>query len=842
MNKRHFVPDWPRSNGARCRNSALLIFSVCLTALFFLVSNGLAQTAYISDAWWTYQQDCNGDGCKAGTLPGNMARLNWASDVTNCDGTLTVFEIVYSKPCASSTWTAVFTNAAHSITGCRSVGADPSVNLPMAAGCACRDYKIEVYRQGQTKPDYVQSGTNDVDLAHHSEQLLSEDYCLSDFFATCVSLSGASGSESDNNSFASKEPGEPNHAGNPGGHSLWYCWTAPTNTPVTFDTVGSTFDTLLAVYTGGVISNLTLVAGQDDIAGATDRWSRVTFTPTTGTTYHLAVDGFGGATGDVVLNWNQTGTPLADLIIWGPSANPVIISRTFSPGDCEVVEGCEVVGTRRLLSFNTETRNVGSGDLVVGNPATNSLFVWAKCHQHYHFEKFAEYHLLDLSGNVVPSAFGHKVGFCLEDYQPWAPNAPPGKYNCTFQGIQAGWADVYSGYIPPPNGFIGVACQYMDITDVPPGDYSLQMIVNPDGLLPESNYGNNTTYVPVRIPPATSDCPSPPVNNDFASGTVITTSPWSSVEFNNCATTEPGEPNHLGVAGGHSVWFTWTPVSNQTVVVTTKRSDFDTILAVYTGNTVSNLTLVASNDDIIPGIFVQSALSFNAVAGTTYHIVGDGFLDSSAGPSVGALVLNLNPPASDDFSNAWVLAGGSGTTNSYNIGASKESMEPAHAGDVGGHSVWFTWMAPSNGPVDFNTAGSDFDTTLAVYTGNTVSNLTAIASNDDDAGGAGLVTSRLWFNAVAGTNYQIAVDGFGGVTGNIVLNWNMENKLGIARLSNGACQVSFTGVDWQRYHILESMDLIHWITNTTVTMSGGLHTYTNGETAPFEFYRTMRVP
>ncbi len=104
------------------------------------------------------------------------------------------------------------------------------------------------------------------------------------------------------------------------------------------------------------------------------------------------------------------------------------------------------------------------------------------------------------------------------------------------------------------------------------------------------------------------------------------------------------------------------------------------------------------------------------------------------------------------------------------------------------------------------------------------------------------MTSRLWFNAVAGTNYQIAVDGFGGVTGNIVLNWNMENKLGIARLSNGACQVSFTGVDWQRYHILESMDLIHWITNTTVTMSGGLHTYTNGETAPFEFYRTMRVP
>ena len=43
--------------------------------------------------------------------------------------------------------------------------------------------------------------------------------------------------------------------------------------------------------------------------------SRVTFTPVTGTTYHIAVDGFGGARGPVELNWNQAGTGLPDLIV-----------------------------------------------------------------------------------------------------------------------------------------------------------------------------------------------------------------------------------------------------------------------------------------------------------------------------------------------------------------------------------------------------------------------------------------------------------------------------------------------------------------------------------------------
>ena len=815
------------------KRSRMALFVTIVFTLPAVLCNVSAQTVFISDAWWTFQQDCNGDGCKAGTLPGEMARLNWEPDVTNCTGTVLVFEKVYVRSCGSLAWTTMYTNPPHAITACRSLN-QQYVDLPFGADCVCRDYKIEIYRNGRTVPDHTRSNTNDADLAQHKEQMLAQDFCLSDMFASCISLRGPAGSESDNNQNATKEPSEPNHAGNAGGRSLWYCWSTTNNTIVTFDTLGTTFDTLLAVYTGNDVSNLTLIAGNDDVAGATNRLSKVSFTPVPGMTYHIAVDGYGGASGIVNLNWNQSAQALPDLIIWGPSASPIILSRTFAANDCEVLEGCGQAGTRRLLSFTTETRNIGAGDLVIGNPAANPLFIWATCHQHWHFEQFAEFSLLDTNGNVV--AAGHKVGFCIEDVQPWSANGRPARYNCNNQGLQAGWADIYPGF----TGFSsGVACQYIDITTVAPSEYVLQMVINPDNKLIESRTDNNITYVPVTIPPA--NCTIVPASDSFANATVVNQVPFSGSELNNCATREAGEPNHAGQTGGHSLWFFWTSESNHTAVITTKRSDFDTLLAVYTGTSVSSLTRVASNDDIALGYLLQSSVRFPATAGTTYLIAIDGY-----NSAVGNAVLNINPPPNDDFLTAFVISGTSGATNGYCIGASKELFEPAHASDVGGHSVWYNWTAPSSGPVDFNTLGSDFDTTLAVYNGGVVTNLTPVVSNDDDVETGGLSTSHLWFFANAGTTYRIAVDGFVGDFGNIVLNWNMDSKLAIMNLADGTVQVGLTGVDWHRYTLLGSTNSLLWSTNApTITMSSGLHLFTkkaasNG--APLQLFRAIRAP
>ena len=59
-----------------------------------------------------------------------------------------------------------------------------------------------------------------------------------DNFANALVLAGNSGSLTGTNRDATKEPGEPNHAGGPGGASIWYRWTAPNSGQVTFDTIG----------------------------------------------------------------------------------------------------------------------------------------------------------------------------------------------------------------------------------------------------------------------------------------------------------------------------------------------------------------------------------------------------------------------------------------------------------------------------------------------------------------------------------------------------------------------------------------------------------------------------
>src|SRR5437868_11417171 len=124
MDKINLVGIFFFAVGRRARSRGTSLAFWCFFALLSLgcVLSGQAQTAVISDAFWTYQQDCNGDGYKAGTLPGNFARLNWDPEVINCNGSLTVFEKVYYKPCAGSTWTPIFTNSPHAIVGCRSSG------------------------------------------------------------------------------------------------------------------------------------------------------------------------------------------------------------------------------------------------------------------------------------------------------------------------------------------------------------------------------------------------------------------------------------------------------------------------------------------------------------------------------------------------------------------------------------------------------------------------------------------------------------------------------------------------------------------------------------------------
>ena len=328
-----------------------------------------------------------------------------------------------------------------------------------------------------------------------------------DNFANAQPLSGTSAIAKGTNVGATKEPGEPDHAGNKGGASVWYVWTPTVSGVYTADTFGSSFDTLLAAYTGTAVDALTTVASDDDTG--TGQTSSITFTAAAGTTYHFAVDGFNGDTGAITLNLGPT------------SSLPQIIA--FVPPSAGAGVTVTITGT----NFTGATAVTFAGTPATSFTVENSTRITA----------------------VVP--------------------------NSAASGVKSG-----------------------PITVVTPAGTATSL----------------QNFTALTGPP----------NDNFANAQAITgTLPLVVTGTNGGATKEVGEPVILHDAGGRSVWYSYTAASNAAITITTRGSDFDTLLGVYTGGTVSTLTLVASNDDD-PAGGETSAVTFNAAAGKTYRITVDG--------------------------------------------------------------------------------------------------------------------------------------------------------------------------------------------------------------------------
>jgi len=183
--------------------------------------------------------------------------------------------------------------------------------------------------------------------------------------------------------------------------------------------------------------------------------------------------------------------------------------HTYAGDSCELdpMEDCILApGDRTLLRFAVETPNIGNADLFLGSPnPSNPNFQYSSCHGHYHFVGYANFQLVDADDQVA--AVGHKQAFCLLDSERYLDDpdvATAEKYWCGYQGIQRGWSDVYHTRL---------ACQFIDITGVPDGDYTLRISLNQNHTLEELDYDNNVVDVPVTIgDPAlagpTEDCPA----------------------------------------------------------------------------------------------------------------------------------------------------------------------------------------------------------------------------------------------------------------------------------------------------------------------------------------------
>lgn len=162
-----------------------------------------------------------------------------------------------------------------------------------------------------------------------------------------------------------------------------------------------------------------------------------------------------------------------------------VSSITVGEGDCYINEGClNGYGSRELIRFGTRIENIGNLDFYIGSASTQpQMFSYDNCHNHNHVDGYAEYLLYTLEGTEIP--IGFKFGFCVMDLS--CDLGGSGQYGCGNMGISAMCADIYSP---------GLACQWVDVTDVPDGTYTLVVRTNWEGLPDalgnhELDYNNN---------------------------------------------------------------------------------------------------------------------------------------------------------------------------------------------------------------------------------------------------------------------------------------------------------------------------------------------------------------
>jgi len=173
----------------------------------------------------------------------------------------------------------------------------------------------------------VQSAIVEIEIQNPDETVGTPTNLAVDKFGDAVDLTGAKAadrrpprdgggetagftiSQSFSTVGATKEAGEPNHAGQAGGASDWYSYTATGPGTLVFDTMGSTFDTILAVYIGfgnsfSTLTNVGIPTGGDFTTNYMLDGQPVIVVSNVvgGTTFYIAIDGYQGESGDANLN------------------------------------------------------------------------------------------------------------------------------------------------------------------------------------------------------------------------------------------------------------------------------------------------------------------------------------------------------------------------------------------------------------------------------------------------------------------------------------------------------------------------------------------------------------
>jgi hypothetical protein len=121
-----------------------------------------------------------------------------------------------------------------------------------------------------------------------------------------------------------------------------------------------------------------------------------------------------------------------------------------------------------------------------------------------------------------------------------------------------------------------------------------------------------------------------PGNDDFEAATPVGAIPFEEVVDVTDATVQADEPDFVCAPMGNTVWYGLTLEEAMDVTVDTAGSDYDTVMAVYTGSDFFDFEVIDCVDDTIAGL--QAAVTFGAEAGVTYWVQVGAF-DQLFGPA-----------------------------------------------------------------------------------------------------------------------------------------------------------------------------------------------------------------
>ena len=268
-----------------------------------------------------------------------------------------------------------------------------------------------------------------------------------------------------------------------------------------------------------------------------------------------------------------------------------------------------------------------------------------------------------------------------------------------------------------------------------------------------------------------------PANDDYQNAEAI--SDVTSLAFDTTEATFDG-PGGCIANTNRNIWYCYTATCTGCATISLCGSSFDTKLAVYDGcsSAPTSSNILRCNDDFCGR---QSEVKLTVTAGNNYLIEIGGF-----GTSSGSGVLNIScdnmagPPSNDNWSDA------------ISIGNTSELAFDTRCATLDGlgfcitsPNIWYCYSPQYSCNITVSTAGSSFDTILAIYNGcNTTPSLGNLIDCNDD--GPDSRQAEISFSAIGGNNYLIEVGGYNADTGQGLISVSCDSAIP-GDLSNNNC-------------------------------------------------------